>query len=167
MEIIVADANVFVYFFRCRLLEVFLLCSEYDVKITAAVEQEITDRQKRISREHPELRHIVSDAIHNQSGEKKIEVVDVQTRLDDIDVMEIYYQLEESGELDIGEIESIPLACYLNASFISNDEDALRVANEFREGVGVSFMVFCDRMLSEGVIESKDHQAIVEFMKNY
>jgi len=54
MEIIVADANIFVYLHLCGLLEKFLSNDRCQVTVASAVYYEITDRNKRISREYPE-----------------------------------------------------------------------------------------------------------------
>jgi hypothetical protein len=55
MEIIIADANIFVYLFRLTLLNKLLLSNFYQIKITQEVFNELTGRTRRIRREHPEL----------------------------------------------------------------------------------------------------------------
>lgn len=167
MEIIVADANIFVYLFRCKLLSTFLASQNHEIKITKSVESEITDNNKRISREHPSLREVITSAIYNPLSSEKISVVDINHNMQDINSIKIYYELENAGELDQGEIESIPLAYELDARFLSNDDEAVIIANKIQQGLGVYFIPFCQEMLNKNTISSDEFQLIKQYMENY
>lgn len=167
MEIVVADANIFVYFFRCELLNIFLSNQQYKIKIAKAVLNEITEQGRRISREYPALCKIIKEAAHNVSVSKKLEVVDIDSLEMNFHALEVYYQLSDAGELDRGEIDSIPLALELNGRFISNDADAVTVANEIKPGLGVGFVDFCKEMERKCVFNIDELNAIIEFMKSY
>ncbi len=128
MEIIVADANIFVYYYLCNLLARFLSNQKYQIKIANAVFLEITDNARRISREYPRLRKVILDSINNHASSTTLEHVITNQRINNIFAMQVFYELQDSGELDLGEIESIPLSIELNARFLSNDIDAIDAA---------------------------------------
>lgn len=151
MEIIVADANVFVYLLLCKLLNKFLSTEAYQVKISTAVYYEITSKNKRISREYPELRELILNCVNNRSS-TRLELINTSQCVSNIFALKIYYELSESGELDLGEIESIPLAIELEARFLSNDADAIEIANDIIEGLGVEFLSFCEEMHAKKII---------------
>lgn len=165
MELIVADANVFVYFFRCGLLNIFLSSQKYNITITNAVLNEITNQTRRISREHPEIRTIVLRSINDPTSPERLSVLSVN-EINDLNAMAYFFGLEESGELDLGEIESIPMAIYINGRFLSNDEDAILTANQIQEGLGVPFIEFCREMSDNKVISNAQLQTIIKFMED-
>ena len=167
MEIIVADANIFVYLFHCNLLNKFLSNQYYAIKVTQTVQEEITAPGKRIPRDHPELRKRMLDIIHNSSSSEKLEVVNIDIEMENLDSLKVFYKLDGERELDRGETESIPLAFDLNAKFLSNDEDAINVANEIKEGLGINFMSFCKNMSEKCIISPDDLQSIENFMEKY
>lgn len=167
MEIIIADANIFVYLFNCNLLNTFLSNEIYTIKISKAVFNEITNPNKRIARDFPELRKIILDSRHNKLLQKTLDVVDIQQAMEDLFAISIYYELEHNGELDIGEIESIPLAIELKGRFISNDDDAIQMANKIQQGLGVEFMPFCEEINKKGIISKQELLIIQKFMDNY
>lgn len=83
--------------------------------------------------------------------------------------MEIYYELDDQGVLDAGEIESIPLAFHLGAIFVSNDMEAVSVANEigqrFGKDIARSFTDFCAQLLDENIIHRSELQLIKDLFK--
>lgn len=164
MELIVADANIFVYLFRCNLHITFLSNEFYSIKITRAVANELTDTNKRIAREHPDLRRFINDAIHNTTN-VTLEVFDINQHIQNPESLFCYYHLSEEAELDAGEIESIPLALELNARFLSNDIDAIDKANKFRNNLAIQFQNdFCHEMLGKQIITDHDFKLIQEIL---
>lgn len=81
MEIIVADANIFVYLHLCGVLKTFLSNDQYRVTVAGAVYHEITDRNKRIAREYPELRQTILDSTNNHSSSTILEHVKINERI--------------------------------------------------------------------------------------
>jgi len=81
--------------------------------------------------------------------------------------MNIYYELNDKGELDLGEIESIPLSIELNARFLSNDIEAIKVANTIQAGLGIVFLEFSIELSENGVICQEELESIQELLNNY
>jgi len=104
MEIIVADANIFVYFHLCGVLKKFLSNNKHRVTIASAVYDEITNRNRRIPREYPELRQIILDSVNNHSSPPILEHIITNQRINNPFAMKIYYELNDKGELDFGEV---------------------------------------------------------------
>lgn len=166
MEVIISDANVFVYFYICKLLTKFLSNKKYQIKVTAGVYQEITDKNRRISREYPELRQIILDSSNNHASATHLEKININ-KITDPFAMKTYYELFERAELDLGEIESIPLSIELGARFLSNDNDAIKEANEIKSGLGISFKDFCKELYKNEIISKADLSAIQQFFESY
>lgn len=167
MEVIVADANIFVYFHICNLLTKFLSCKNYRVKIAEAVYLEITDKNKRISREYPELRQIILNSSNNHSSGTSFQRININEHIHNLNAIKIYYELKENGELDLGEIESIPLSIELNARFLSNDLDAIAIANVIQSGLAITFLDFCFELFKNEIISQKELSTIQKFLDNY
>lgn len=167
MEIIVADANIFVYLHLCDLLKKFLSNNKYRVTVASAVYFEITDKNKRISREYPELRKLILDSNNNHSSPTTLDHVLTNQGINNIFAMHIYYDLNDKGELDLGEIESIPLSIELNARFLSNDIEAIKVANTMQAGLGIVFLEFCIELFNHGIIFQEELESIQELLNNY
>ena len=166
MDIVVADANIFVYLFRCQLLSKLLSNNLHKVIITEAVFDELTNTSKRISREHPTLRQNILSSVHNTTNTDKLQIVSID-EMTDLSAVKIYYDLEESGELDRGEIESIPLTLDLDGIFVSHDSDAIEIANEIKQGLGVLFLDFCTELMERQIFSQQDLVAIEEFLERY
>ena len=128
MELIIADANIFVYLFKCNLLERFLSNTLYEIAVTQEVFDELTDSKRRITRGYPELRNRIITARHNKTASITINVININELELSNESLRCYYYLEDEGELDAGEIESIPLALEKGARFLSNDDDAINAA---------------------------------------
>lgn len=80
MELVVADSNIFVYFFRADLLEKILTHQKLVLRITGIVFKELTAGM-RISREYPELSQIIKDAINNPKTAYNLSKVDVNIEI--------------------------------------------------------------------------------------
>lgn len=167
MEVVVADANIFVYLFLCNLLNKVLLSDKFRIKIVEAVFQEITDVKRRISRDYPELRKAILELTHNHASEVVLERINMNTYIKNILPMQTYYELEERGELDLGEIESIPLAMELNGKFLSNDYDAIREANNIQPGLGLLFSTFMNDLFQKNIINRNELTSLAELLDNF
>src|SRR6476660_6401424 len=101
MEVIAADANIFVYLYLCDLLAKFLHSDKYQVKICTAVYNEVTNKNKRISREYPALREMILNYSNNHASSIVLEHINTSTKIQDNFALQVYYELHESGELDL------------------------------------------------------------------
>lgn len=161
MEVVIADANIFVYFFRTNVINKILSSSELDIKITKTVYEELTEKY-RIPTEYPDLRDIIIDAVHNTTSLNRLECIDVHKRELNTNSLSIYYTLDNQGNLDPGELDSIPLAYDLNSVFVTNDEDAISTANEIGREYGrvaalaVAFTAFCLDLRERRVIDNNE-----------
>lgn len=167
MEIVVADANIFVYLFRCGIIKKFLSNKQYQIIITQEVLDEITNKNRRISRdrENQGLSEVINRAIHNQNLSEDLQVINIRLHEFNLEALGVYNRLSDDGELDAGEIESIPLAFDLQGRFLSNDTDAIIAANEMRPGLGIYFQDFCKELLQLHIIEQSDLDAIIRLLK--
>ena len=166
MDIVVADANIFVYLFRCQLLSKLLSNDLHKVVITDAVFDELTNTSKRISREHPTLRQNILSSVHNTKNSDKLQIISIDA-MTDLNAVKIYYELEESGELDLGEIESIPLTLDLDGIFVSHDADAIEIANQIKQGLGVLFLSFCKELVDRQIFSTENLGRIEKFLEQY
>jgi len=165
MEIVVADANIFVYFFITGLINKILNSSDLNIKITQTVYRELTNNY-RITTEYPMLSEIIINAVHNINASNNLECIDFNTRELNVDALNIYYHLDNRGNLDPGELDSIPLAYDLNAIFVTNDNDAIVTANEVAQNFGrmtplaISFLIFCENLLERNIIDKNELERI-------
>jgi len=159
MDLIIADANIFVYLFKCSVLDNLIYSKHYRIKISTAVFNELT-AGNRIPKEYPTLRKIFLDIAHNHTTKTNIEIIDINVSLHNISAIEIFYILSETGELDLGEIESIPLATELNGKFITNDFDAITIANKIQSSLACPFKDFCVDLFAKQIINSTELEAI-------
>lgn len=169
MRLIVADANIFALLHQVGLLNVLFSNQWLEVYVTQEVFDELTNNTRRIAREYPELPDLVRKAVFTAPQDPKdgINVIEIDSYELSIESLAVYYILDEQAVLDRGEIESIPLAIHLSATFVSSDEDAITTMNEFaNDNVSAATLEeFVNELFEQRIISKEDLKKALDTLK--
>lgn len=165
MELIVSDTNVFVALFRCNLLTKVFHNSRVEVRIPSKIYEELTNQGHRIKREYPDLSDLITQLVHNSEHGYPISltVVNVARDITDVLAVQAYCELTEEPTLDPGELEAIPLAVSLSATFISCDNQAViehQGLTQKNNSSGLYLVDYCSQLLDKGIISQREYNAI-------
>lgn len=161
MKAVVTDSNVFVVFFRCDLLIRLLSTTSLEIHIPLEIYKELTEAGRRIPREYYGIPSIITQATHGFPNPQntKIILTDVRENVNDVNAIEALFKLIDDNDLDLGEIEAIPLAIELKSAFVSNDEEAINeLNNTYRNSgaVGKITVQFLEELKDLNVITSEE-----------
>jgi len=106
-------------------------------------------------------------SVYNTSNNEKLKVININKITMDLTATNVYYELDKSGELDSGEVESIPLTLELKGIFVSEDHKAIEAANNIQDGLGIFFSGFCRILKEKDIFTQEDLDSIDEFLEQY
>ena len=172
IRVIIADANVFAALFQADKLEALFSDQWLEVYITEEVFDELTNSLRRIAREFTDLPKLVRDARYRRPEilADGINVVNIEKEELTVEALSVYYELNEEKVLDLGEIESIPLAINKSATFVTSDYSAFEEMNgreNLPMGCSAELLIdFLTELRKLGAISQEEHDKIIELLNS-